>query len=106
MHGVALGAVFIAMIGISLVRSVILVRRLRDRHPSMYFEQLGAPSLGQLASPAVSSSKRRLQWRIQKFIWTGEFLRLRDPVISSTVVVTLICELGALLVFLVILGAG
>jgi hypothetical protein len=42
---------------------------------------------------------------MQKFIWTGEFLRLRDPVISSSVVVTLVCEVGALFVFLILLGA-
>jgi hypothetical protein len=105
MNDVALGAMVIGMLGAWLLRSVILVRRLRDRHPSVYFGQLGAPSLGQLASPAVSRSKRRLQWRMQKFIWTGEFLRLRDPVISSSVVVTLVCEVGALFVFLILLGA-
>ncbi|SRR5258706_973906 len=95
---------FIVLVCLWLVRSTILVRRLRDRHSSFYFAQLGAPTLSQLAPPAVSRPRLRLQWRLQRFIWTGEFFRLRDAVISSTVVVTVICEIGALLGILVLIG--
>ena len=90
MFGIVIGAA-----GIGLCRAILL-RALRTRHPGVFFSELGAPRLGQLAARSLARPMRNLQWRFLKFLWTGEFLRLRDPIISGIGAMTFMFEFATI----------
>jgi len=91
--------------GVWVFRSILL-RMLRVRHPSVFFSHLGAPRLGQLASRSLSRPKLNLQWRFLKFVWGGEFLRLRDPVITTVGAASFICDVGTLGLLVLLVSGG
>jgi hypothetical protein len=62
-----------------------LLKSLERRHPATFFSVLGAPTPAQLADRGAiwSTSRRNLKRRYLKFVWTFEFLGLRDAWISA-----------------------
>src|SRR5258706_10538220 len=80
-----------------------LLRVLRERHAQIFYSELGAPRIGQLSG--YSRTRWRLQSRLLRFIWTGEFLALKDTRLSiigiGTVVSDAVLAVG-LITFLVV----
>ena len=71
---------------------VALINRLKTIHPDVYYSELGAPRLGQLADRTLLPSRWALQKRFSRFIWTGEFLGLGDGVVTFTAITVAVCE--------------
>jgi len=69
-----------------------LINRLRASYPDVYYSELGAPRLGQLADRTMRPSKWALQTRFSKFIWSGEFLELGDGVVTFTAITAAVGE--------------
>ena len=96
----------LASLAIYWVLVAILVRLLRARHPNVYFSELGAPRLTQLATNyRVSIARWRLQWRFLRFLWGFQFLRLRDSVVSAIGVASITVSISTF-VFLGLLVSG
>lgn len=103
MEDVAIFGVVVGLGGAWLFRALLL-RMLRVRHPAVFFSELGAPRLGQLAARSFFGPKWTLQWRFLRFVWRGEFLQLHDPIISSIGAASFICDIGTLGLLLILLS--
>jgi hypothetical protein len=78
----------------------ILLRLLRQKHAAVYFSQLGAPSVTQIASNTrMRRARWNLQWRFMRFLWSFEFLRLRDPVVTGVGVAAIVVTIATFALF-------
>jgi hypothetical protein len=99
MDDIAVLGILLGVLG-ALGSRALLLRRLRTRHPSVFVSRLGAPKLRQLAGSTVRHARRQLQWRFLKFLWTGEFLKLRDSAITGIGFLSIIFDVGTIGLFL------
>jgi len=58
---------------LALILAMAFVRLLREEHPDLYLE-LGSPALIPRDPTHFS-----FNWKFAKFMWTGEYLRVKDP---------------------------
>jgi hypothetical protein len=80
-----------------------LLTRLRSHHTAI-FQELGSPTLYTLNCKLWPRPDYRLQWRFFRFLFSGRFLRLRDPTVSATALGSIVCGLGFILVFIALAG--
>ena len=85
-----LGAV-LAIVGMWTLKSILL-RLLRTGRPD-YIEKM-----------ASSRSLWGKPWRLFVFLWTGESLRLNDPLIASVGAAWLVCGIGAVGILVALLA--
>ncbi len=89
MLGPAVIAILAGMGGGLLFRE-LLIRTIRRHHPQT-FSELGEPSSRKLST--IIPRYQDMQIRFWKFIWGGQFLRLRDNIVSILSVAILISNI-------------
>jgi hypothetical protein len=90
MDDIAILGVILVIVGMWLW-SVELMRLLRIKHPDLALT---------LTSP---ESRWRTQWRVARFLCTGQSFRLKDPALVRLGVAWLLCGIGAVVQLLVAL---
>ena len=84
----------------------VMLWRLRMKHTEVFLAELGAPGVYQLLTSTMSSENWELGGRLRRFMWRGEFLKLRDPIVSSIGIVLLIVQVTTVcLLVMIVVGA-
>jgi hypothetical protein len=91
MPSVSLNTLYIAVFGITFVLELLLVERLKRSHSSLY-RDLGEPKFG-------DSNLGRSAWKLQKFIYSLDFLALKDPMLSFLSIGAILGSISLIILF-------
>jgi hypothetical protein len=89
--GYSAADVYLPLFIILLVFETMMVKRLERCHGDIYLE-MGAPKFG-------DSNLGGAIWKLQKFLWRMQFLKLKDSLLSFLCLISMVGELALLYCF-------